>query len=164
MQVIVKGNGATLDGHTTTHGLIVYGGSVTFEDLTVANTTAQGGDGIGSAGAGAGLGGGLFVADHSGVRQRHAEQCRLRQHQGGGRSDAFVLGDFVNSTGGGGGLFGGTGGYPVDFDPNLANGNINDHGLHGAGGGGGFGGHGGSFTGVGEAGIVAERAWRIGRR
>ena len=51
-------------------------------------------------------------------------------------------------------MFGGTGGYPVDFDPNLANGNINDHGLHGAGGGGGFGGHGGSFTGVGEAGIV----------
>ena len=67
VQVIVKGNGATLDGHTTTHGLIVYGGSVTFEDLTVANTTAQGGDGIGSAGAGAGLGGGLFVANDSGV-------------------------------------------------------------------------------------------------
>ena len=45
VQIVVHGNGATLDGHTTSHGLIVYGGSVTFEDLTVANTVAQGGTG-----------------------------------------------------------------------------------------------------------------------
>ena len=117
MQIVVHGNGATLDGHTTSHGLIVYGGSVTFEDPTVANTVAQGGDGVGSAGAGAGLGGGLFVANNSGVPGNVTlSNVDFVNTKAAGGLTAFIRStDSRASTGGGGGLFGGTGGYPEAY-------------------------------------------------
>jgi hypothetical protein len=63
----LKGHGATLDGHNARQGLFVYSGQVTFEDLNVVNTIANGGSGLGSGGGGAGLGGGLFVASGGNV-------------------------------------------------------------------------------------------------
>jgi autotransporter-associated beta strand protein len=61
----INGNGATLDGGNWTRGLFVYNGTVTINDLTIANTVATGGDGgsgVQGGGGGAGLGGGLFIA------------------------------------------------------------------------------------------------------
>ncbi|MET4799716.1 VCBS repeat-containing protein [Bradyrhizobium sp. LB11.1] len=62
-KLTVDGAGFTLDGANTHRGFFEYAGTVTFKDMTIAHTLAQGGAGsIGGGGGGAGLGGGLFVA------------------------------------------------------------------------------------------------------
>ena len=63
----IIGNGHTLDGGGTQHGLFVYGGTVDISGLTIADMVTQGGNGqdsgngAGAGGGGAGLGGGLFI-------------------------------------------------------------------------------------------------------
>ena len=59
----IEGNGATLDGRNSTRGLFIYSGTVTIENLTIANAKAVGGAGANGGGGGAGLGGGLFVGN-----------------------------------------------------------------------------------------------------
>jgi Bacterial Ig-like domain/Passenger-associated-transport-repeat/Bacterial Ig domain len=156
----IKGHGATFDGHNQRQGLFVYSGQVTFEDLTVANTLAKGGNGVGSSGGGAGLGGGLFVASGGNVVLSNVNFSNT----------AAVGGDtaFIRTPGhgipgntsqgrdgnGGGGLDGGTGGTPQGYDFNIIHGNINDFGASGGGGGGGIGAHGGGSATNGAAGIV----------
>src|SRR5579871_5968220 len=65
----LQGNGHTIDGAQTYRGLFDYAGVLIVDNLTIADATAQGGqggggsaDGGGGGGGGAGLGGGLFVA------------------------------------------------------------------------------------------------------
>jgi large repetitive protein len=64
--LLIDGAGFTLDGANAHRGFFDNAGSVTIENLTIANMLAQGGAGAtapgGSGGGGAGLGGGLFVA------------------------------------------------------------------------------------------------------
>ncbi len=142
----IKGHGATLDGHNTHQGLFVYSGQVTFEDLTVANTLAKGGNGIGSGGGGAGLGGGLFVASGGNVV---LSDVNFSNTAAVGGDTAFIRtpGHGIpgntspgrDGNGGGGGLDGGTGGTPAGYDFNVIHGNINDFGASGGGGGGGGG-------------------------
>src|SRR5579871_501397 len=43
--VTIVGNGSTIDGGGTHSGLFVAGGTLAVDDLTVANTVAQGGQG-----------------------------------------------------------------------------------------------------------------------
>jgi hypothetical protein len=115
----VKGHGATLDGHNQRQGLFVYSGQVTFEDLNVVNTIANGGTGVGSGGGGAGLGGGLFVASGGNVV---LSNVNFNHTAAVGGDTAFIRtpGHGIpgntsagrDATGGGGGLFGGTGGHP----------------------------------------------------
>ena len=63
----INGNGGTLNGANTYQGLVVDGGNVEIENLTISGMLAQGGlggDGVNggaAGGGGAGLGGGLFV-------------------------------------------------------------------------------------------------------
>ena len=79
----INGEGHTLSGNNTFRGLFVYSGAVTIENLQISHAVARGGDGRNYGGGGAGLGGGLLIADdvaHGAVfaRQRHPDQCRLR--------------------------------------------------------------------------------------
>jgi hypothetical protein len=62
----LDGQGHMLDGSgagVNASGLAVVQGKVTIESLTIEDTSALGGNGLGAAGGGAGLGGGLFVGD-----------------------------------------------------------------------------------------------------
>ncbi|MGJ4929170.1 VCBS domain-containing protein [Bradyrhizobium sp. HKCCYLS2038] len=61
--LLIDGAGFKLDGADAHRGFFEYAGNVRIQNLTIAHTLAQGGDGgIGGGGGGAGLGGGLFVA------------------------------------------------------------------------------------------------------
>ncbi|UFZ08664.1 VCBS domain-containing protein [Bradyrhizobium ontarionense] len=61
--LLIDGAGFTLDGANAHRGFFDYAGNVRIQNLAIAHTLAQGGDGgIGGGGGGAGLGGGLFVA------------------------------------------------------------------------------------------------------
>ncbi len=84
--VTIVGNGATLSGGNQHRGLFVgafyattpVAVSVTVEDLTIANTKAQGGAGTQGGGGGAGLGGALFVADQATphrTQRQPGQQC-----------------------------------------------------------------------------------------
>jgi hypothetical protein len=142
----IVANGDTLDGEGLNRGLFVYAGTVTVQDLTIADAVAQGGDGVSGGGGGAGLGGGLFVAGKT---------------QGSGGADVTLdnvsfIHDAARGGSGGGGstgsLYGGGGG--LGGNGGATNGT-------GAGGGGGVGvgatgGHGthNNSTGNGGAGIV----------
>jgi len=171
----IKGNGATLDGKNETtgvsdnqRGLFVYSGVVTIEDLTVANTKAIGGSGADSAGGGAGLGGGLFVANDT---TNHAAPANVTLDNVTFQNDAAVGGQGGQGNGGyggGGGLggdghagyfdantgyfFGGGGGVGSDIVPDA---------TVAAGSPAGYGGAGGGIGGpawAGGAGIVAAMA------
>ena len=63
VSLVIDGGGGTLDGAGHYRGLLVFGGDVTIENLTIADAAAIGGaGGLHGGGGGAGLGGGLFVA------------------------------------------------------------------------------------------------------
>jgi hypothetical protein len=59
--LVIDGAGHALDSGNLARGLFLYAGSVTVQNLTIRNAVANGGQGNDGGGAGAGLGGGLFV-------------------------------------------------------------------------------------------------------
>ncbi len=64
--LVLDGGGGTLNGEGAERGLFVYSGTVTVENLVLADMQAVGGSGgYFGGGGGAGLGGGLFVAGSS---------------------------------------------------------------------------------------------------
>src|SRR5579872_1106279 len=62
VSVTIDGGGNTLDGAGAYRGFFVYAGSVTIQNLTIADAAAIGGAAVSGGGGGAGLGGALFVA------------------------------------------------------------------------------------------------------
>jgi hypothetical protein len=138
VSLAIQGAGHTLDGGGQNRGLFVDAGSVTLNDLTIANALAQGGAGSsasgGGGGGGAGLGGGLFV-----------------------ESGAAVTLDNVNFAGDA--AVGGTGGFGGDGEQP---GNGGGFGLGNANGGSGIGGSAGSFGGGGYGGFGTRGAGGFG--
>ena len=154
--------------------LFIRSGTVTLQDLTIANGLATGGDG-GAGGAGAGLGGGLFVYDGNVTIQRvnFNDNAAIGGHiiplpnAGGGG----LFGDGGNRSGGG--LFysggAGVGGYrpgapvgePPVGEPTSGDPGPGPYGGFGGsrgtnGGNGGFGGGGGFGSGNRETGGTAQ--------
>ncbi len=116
--LMIEGNGFSLDGANARRGLFVYAGVVSIRDLTIQNARARGGDGgfLGG-GGGAGLGGALFVASGadvsvSNVQLRNSTAVGGNGLAGGGGGGGGGMGGFGAGFGGGGGLgsgaFGGT--------------------------------------------------------
>jgi hypothetical protein len=61
VDVVIEGNGYTINGEGTSSGLAVTTGHVAVSDLTIEDALARGAPGAGGGGGGgAGLGGGLF--------------------------------------------------------------------------------------------------------
>ncbi|NBW97819.1 MAG: hypothetical protein EBR28_14110, partial [Planctomycetia bacterium] len=133
----IVGNGAMIDmsqanGGAGDRGFFVAAGNVTFENMTIANGVAAGGNGVNGGGGGAGLGGGVFVANlvQQGVAgYTQAANVTLdgvtftgNQAVGGSGSPS------IYASGGGGGM-GGDGGLQ----------HVGTLGMIGGGGGGGFG-------------------------
>ena len=131
----IRGHGYTLDGGGGWRGLLVYSGSVSVEDLTLANMAAIGGAGAGSGGGGAGLGGGLFVAN-DGANGAAPGAVTL--------SNVNFVGD--SASGGGGGATGlGGGGGGLGGAGNGADSFTGQDGADGGGGGVGVPAAGGAF-------------------
>ncbi|MCP3390548.1 VCBS domain-containing protein [Bradyrhizobium sp. CCGB12] len=103
-KLTVDGAGFTLDGANTHRGFFEYAGTVTFKDMTIAHTLAQGGAGaIGGGGGGAGLGGGLFVA--AGATATIANVTFLyNAARGGNGGGVNPAGRIYQGGGGGGGM------------------------------------------------------------
>jgi Hint domain len=169
----IVGNGATLDGKNEStgasydeRGFFVYAGSVTIQNLTLANMVAQGGaggagngvnGGGGGGGGGAGLGGGLFVGanvsgdagnvtlDNVAFSDDHATGGA------GGTGPASNSGGYAIGGGGGGGLGGDGGAASGDFrsNGNTFDGGFNGGGIDGGQGGPSGGGGGGGLPGAG---------------
>jgi large repetitive protein len=78
----IDGGGYTLNGGDSNSGLAVISGDVTIQNLTIADTLAQGGSGTGDGGGGAGLGGGLFVGPTANVT---LDNVFLQPRRGTGR-------------------------------------------------------------------------------
>ncbi len=146
VSLTIDGAGYTLDGGNTEHGLFAYSGTVTLENLTIADAQAYGGNAphylvshgltvsYGGGGGGAGLGGGIFVGSGANVALADVNFSGDGAHGGNGS-----LSDEQN---GGGGAFDG-GGTPPE-------GSFGAGGGYGAGGG--FGGGGGVSAGGGFGG------------
>ena len=137
--IVIEGNGHTLDGQGSHRGLFVQGGTVTLDNLNIDNTLAAGGNGgsgLASGGGGAGLGGGVFVGANATVNLSQVNFLDTAAKGGNGGAQSL---DTDNGDGGGGGM-GGNGG----------NGGFND----GGGGGGGL----GAGAGAGNSGIVPTAA------
>ncbi len=154
----IEGNGATLDGQGSQRGFFLASGGLTLQDLTIANTVAQGGaggggdtsDGEASAsggGGGAGLGGGLFVAGAAGGGSASATLddvsfVATSAVGGAGGSGQVGFDGIDNGSGGGGGLDGSPG--ASGFEGGTGGGGIVGIGTGGAPGvAGGYGGGGG---------------------
>ncbi|WP_287460225.1 hypothetical protein [Accumulibacter sp.] len=108
--LMIEGNGFSLDGANARRGLFVYSGVVSIRDLTIQNARARGGDGgfLGG-GGGAGLGGALFVASGadvsvSNVQLRTSTAIGGNGLPGGGAGGGGGMGGFGAVFGGGGGL------------------------------------------------------------
>ena len=157
VDVVIQGEGFTLDGDGSGNGLAVIGGKVSIDSLTIEDTVAQGGAGSGSAGGGAGLGGGLFVGPTAAVTltnvsfQTDATKGGAGGPGGGGgaggASNLIVPDIGGNGTPGavapsGAGGAGGAAGGPGAAGGAGGDGSPGSHG--GTGGPGGFGGHGGT--------------------
>ena len=158
----IEGNGNTLDGNHAANGLFAYAGTVSVDDLTIADARAVGGPGGGSegGGGGAGLGGGLFVASGAVVSLDGVVFTgdSATGGQGGGSSGVLA--------GGGGGLLGGAGGSYYGGGGGVGARGGTSHGSGGPGlvpgtkggggggtSGGGGGGHGGGSGGGGGSGV-----------
>jgi autotransporter-associated beta strand protein len=138
--VIINGNGNTINMQGLDRALFIAGGTVSISNLTVANGNATGGAAAAGGGGGAGLGGGIFVgggsydtANGSGPVLLNSPNVTLTDvsftgNQAIGGSGGSVPDDTFFSGGGGGGM-GGSGGVPGggNSSPNQG------------GGGGGFG-------------------------
>ncbi len=102
----LQANGATIDGLGTQRGLFVLSGTVEIANLAIAHTTARGGDGgsgVFGGGAGAGLGGGLFIGAAGAVTLRAVTFLDSAAIGGTG-------GDGIGTGAAGGGGLGGDGG------------------------------------------------------
>nr|MDZ8040504.1 hypothetical protein [Nostoc sp. CreGUA01] len=175
--IVVIGNGKTVSGDANNNGqtdngdlrpFFIKSGNVKFSDLTITNSTAQGGDGRGTGGGGAGMGGGMFIYDGNVSLSNVTFSKNLaRGGQGGGGGGSSSQGQgggggmFGNGDAGGGGLFGSSiSDYSNPVDGIRAskggyggNGNYGGYGGEGKGGFGGGGGYryGGGFGGGGGA-------------
>ena len=96
----VDGGGFKLDGAGLYRGFFVYSGTVTIQNLTIADAAATGGAAGPGGGGGAGLGGGLFVAAAANVTLNAV----------GFSGDRATGGTGSNGSDSGGGGFGGSGG------------------------------------------------------
>ncbi|MCX7383867.1 MAG: hypothetical protein NT133_21165, partial [Alphaproteobacteria bacterium] len=153
----IIGNGETLDGGGVARGLFVQTGSVTLNNITIANGLAKGGNGGnafasgagvggGGAGGGAGLGGGLFVGASGTVTLIHTNFANNAAIGGAGGGGVFGSG----AQGGGGGGLGGNGGTASVTGPG-GGGGVGGPGGVGAGGTGGAAGTAGIIQGVAAA-------------
>jgi len=135
------GNNFSVDGGNAFRPFFVKQGTVNFQDLTITNSRAKGGD-SGNAGGGAGMGGGLFIYD--GTVTISNVTFSNNQAQGG-------LGNISGY--GGGGMFG-NGGGPFGGGGGLFGNGYNSSGSA-YGGNGGYGGSGayGGFAGKGSIGL-----------
>jgi hypothetical protein len=167
VSVTLDGAGYALDGNDAHRGLFVYAGTVTIENLTIANAHAVGGDGGSGGGGGAGLGGGIFVASAGAVTLSAVTFSGNAAIGGSGGFSQFT------PTGGGGGLggdgsfggfFGGGGGGGIGAGADGGYGSQGDGGSDGGdglvvgaaggaagGGGGGVGGASGGGGGGGDS-------------
>jgi hypothetical protein len=112
-----SGGSYILSGAGKYRGFFAYSGSVTIQNLVIANTAAVGGtggayraNGFGAGfggGGGAGLGGGLFVAAHAEVTL--SDVNFIGDKAQGGNGGGYI--ESHNHTGGGGGGLGGDGGF-----------------------------------------------------
>ena len=110
--VIDGGGSATLDGAGLYRGLMVYAGTVTIDNLTIADAAAIGGaGGAAGGGGGGGLGGGLFVGEGSRVALDGVAFSGDSATGGAGG----IGGSFFGDAGGGGGGLGGAGGAASVF-------------------------------------------------
>jgi autotransporter-associated beta strand protein len=173
------GNGYTLSGDNKYRGLLVYSGIVQIDDLTFANTKAQGGSGGASqstglaGGGGAGLGGALFVASGATVTAINVS-ISSSQAVGGGGGTSQWGGQNAGAAGGGmGGNAGdgGGGGLGVGADGGSQGGGANGNpgialslagGGAGAGTGAGAGGASGGGGGAGASGSLGGGGGGIG--
>ncbi|MGB3266797.1 MAG: DUF4347 domain-containing protein, partial [Microcoleus sp.] len=158
------GNTNSVSGGSTFRPFFVKSGTVNFSNMTISQANAKGGD-TGSAGGGAGMGGGLFIYD--GTIGISNVTFSNNQAQGGRSqiSDGFggggMFGNGGGPFGGGGGMFGngvnasdsngGNGGYGGSgaYGGFAGNGSIGYTSIAtaaGFGGGGGGGGGGGDFN------------------
>ncbi|MBO9663572.1 hypothetical protein [Dokdonella sp.] len=132
----IDGDGHALDGGGVARGLFVYSGTATIRNLAIRQAVAHGGKGRAGGGAGAGLGGALFVATDGRVT---LDGVAFEQNAAAG-------GDAESGNRGGGGGLGGDGASQGG-------------GVCGGGGGVGVGADGGSIGVLdGLAGIVAGAA------
>jgi len=112
--VTINGNGNTVSGNNQYRVFFAQQGTVSFNNLTIADGKAQGGNG--GAGGGAGLGGGLFVnaanVQLSGVQFTSNGGAGGTGTNGGGCGGGFYAagGDASGADGGSGGNRGGGGG------------------------------------------------------
>jgi len=149
---INRGTGNTVSGNNLYRVFFVSTANATdavnFQNLTIANGYAKGGDGGLSAGGGMGAGGALFV--NTGAVSVSSVAFTGNTAQGGNGGNGAMYGG--PSSGGGGGL-GGDGGNGDAFAGGGgggfagAGGTTTVHGVGGAGGGGGLVGDGGSTSG-----------------
>ena len=167
--VTISGNGATISGNNTYRGLFIgafyattpVAVDVTIENLTIADTKAQGGNGAQGGGGGAGLGGALFVAKEGKLTVSNVNLLNNTAAGGnGGLSSGSDSGGgggmggnggslVISGRGGGGGL--GTGANGGNSGQNGSPGTIGG-GLPGGAGGGSSAGVGGAFGGGGGGG------------
>jgi autotransporter-associated beta strand protein len=150
----INGNGFTLDGGGSQHGLFVYSGSVTVNNLAINDMLAQGGNGANGGGGGAGLGGGLFIADAVGAGAASAGSVTLN-------NVSFANDAAAGGNGGAAGTLNGSGGtLDGGASGTLSLGGFGNGGSAGAqsGSGGGFGGGGGAASGAGGFGAAAGTA------
>lgn len=131
----INGNGATISGNNASRVFFVSSGTVTLQNLTIANGKAQDGSGgtpnAGSGGGGAaGLGGGLFINAGS-VSLSNVSFTGNQAVGGAGGAAGF---DGLISGGGGGGIGGNGAGSTTNMGGNGGGGGA----LGGAGGAGGF--------------------------
>lgn len=106
----IKGNGSTINGASLYMPFfVVQGGSnatpIKISSLTVQNGRSIGGNGVGGGGGAAGLGGGIFISQHSNVLLTDVAFTGCRAQ--GGNGATFTSG---NGGGGGGGMLGGVAG------------------------------------------------------
>ncbi|MCQ4159243.1 hypothetical protein NON00_04815, partial [Roseomonas sp. GC11] len=135
--VTIDGSGAsglTISGNNQNRVFFVDGGTVTVENLTIANGRATGGNGASGGGGGLGAGGAIFV--NSGALA--VSNVTFSSNSAVGGTGGDVTRGSGNAGGGGGGL-GGSGGAPSD----------------GAGGGGGYSGGGGGGGAYDASGLTA---------
>jgi hypothetical protein len=171
------GNNHTLNGGGTQQGLFVYAGTASIENLTIADTVAQGGAGAaggGGGGGGAGLGGGLFIASAGAANLDDVTFANdaakggvggltgsVKGGGGGGGGlggagglggpNGFAAGGGIGSTASGGSLYLSAGGNGII--PGAASGGVGGSALSPGGAGGASGGGGGAGFGGGGGGI-----------
>ncbi|MEG4301963.1 DUF4347 domain-containing protein, partial [Microcoleus sp. D3_18a_C4] len=145
------GNNFSVDGGNAFRPFFVKSGTVNFQNLTITNGRAKGGD-TGNAGGGAGMGGGLFI--YNGTVSVSNVTFSNNRAQGSGNIGGLYGGGGM--FGNGGGAFGGGGGLFGNGGNNGGSGGIGGYGGSGAyggfggnsgGGAGGFGGGGGGGVG-----------------